>query len=228
MRKDVFPEEFFYDLAKRASDRMLAELPSEEELSKQLSISPECEQKIELMFANPNLARAQPRRALRVLAIAAVILVVLFSALMSVSAVREAVFEFFTELYEKYVVAWYAPEDDTITAPETILEFREPGYVPPGYERSSEEKTDVLFYIFYTNIDGKEIVFEQSLLDSIQFGLDIEAETEKELFEINGTTGMYRIKHELLEVVWTDNEYSYRITGQIEPEQAMQMAHSTK
>jgi len=71
-------------------------------------------------------------------------------------------------------------------------------------------------------------VFEQTFLDSTQYALDIEVEPEKELFEINGTDGMIRIKHDMLDMVWTDNEYAYRIYGYIDKDQAVRMAFSTK
>jgi len=149
MRDNVFPEEFFYDLAAKASDRMMEELPSEEELSRQLSFSPAFERRMELLFANPKLARTQEHRAWRVLAVAAAIIILLISALMSVSAIREAVFKFFADLYETYIVVRYEPEDDTVTAPEIILEFREPTYIPPGYVRADEEKMELLQIINY-------------------------------------------------------------------------------
>ena len=228
MAEKVLTEEFFYDLAARASDRMMEELPSEEELSRQLSFSPAFEYRMERLLANPKLARAQQHRALRVLAIAATLVILLISALMSVSAVREAVFKFFTELYEKYIVAWYAPEDSSLTAPETILEFREPKYIPPGYEINSVIKNEFFYQISHMDEDGHVLQYEQTILDSVQFALDIEAETEKESFEINGTTGMYSIKQERVEVVWTDNEYAYRLSGLIEVDQALIMARSIK
>jgi len=149
MRDNVLPEEFFYDLAAKASDRMMEELPSEEELSQRLSFSPAFERRMELLFANPKQARAHEHRAWRVLAIAAVIVIMLITALMSVSAVRQAVFKFFTTLYEKYIVVWYAPEDNALTAPETILEFREPEYVPPGYTLDYAEKTELFHFVYY-------------------------------------------------------------------------------
>jgi len=228
MLKNMLPEEFFYDLAARASDCMMDELPSEEELSRKLTFTPAFERRMELFFANPKSARIQQHRALRVLAIAAAIVILLVSALMSVSAIREAVFKFFTELYEKYVVVWYAPEGDTLVAPETILEFREPTYIPPGYEKTTDDRFEIAHVMRFTNNDGAGLLFEQTILDSFQFALDIEAEAEKEVLEINGTIGMYRVKNDMLEIVWTDNEYAYRLLGYLDSEQALQMASSTK
>jgi len=228
MGDNQLPEEFFRDIAVQTSDRIMAALPSEEELALRLTFSPGFDQKMRRLLANPNTARTQPRRAWRVLAVAAVIIILLVSALMSVSAMREAVFKFFTELYEKYIVVWYEPEADTLTAPETILEFREPGYIPPGYARDYEEKTELFHFVFYLNNDNQEIVFEQAPLDSRQFAIDIENEDKEKLFTINGATGMLRIKNGLQEVVWTDNEYSYKLSGTIDSEQAIMMAQSIK
>ena len=228
MPENVLPEEFFYDLAARASDRMMEELPSEEELSKQLSFSPAFEQRMERLLANPKLARAPQHRALRVLAIAAAIIILLVSALMSVSAIREAVFRFFAEIYEKYIVAWYEPEDAALIVPETILEFREPTYIPPGYEITAEDRLEFVNVKRYTNEDSSGLMFEQTILDSVQYAILLDEALEKELFEINGTTGIYRIVDEDLVMVWTDNSYAYKITGSIDVEQALEMAHSTK
>ena len=228
MSEYILPEEFFYDLAARTSDRMMEELPSEEDLSRQLTFTPAFERRMEFFFTNPKSARTQQHRALRVLAVAAAILILLISALMSVSAVREAVFQFFTELYEKYIVVWYKPELDTLTAPEIILEFREPTYIPSGYEIINVEKNEFFHQISYMNADGHALLYEQTILDSVQFLLDFDAEIVKEIFEINGTTGMYRTNQERIDMVWTDNEYAYRLFGLIIAEQALQMAYSTK
>jgi len=228
MVENVLPEEFFYDLAARASDRMMEELPSEEELSQRLTFTPAFEQRMELFFTSPKLVRAQQHRALKTLAIAAAILIMLISALMSVSAVREAVFKFFTELYEKFIIVWYEPEEAALMAPEIILDFREPEYIPPGYVRATVEQTELFHAISFLNTESLELMFEQTILDSIQYALDIEAEAEQHLFEINGTKGMYRIKNDMLEVIWTDNEYTYRIYGYIDQEHALLMAQSIK
>jgi len=221
MPENVLPEEFFYDLAARASDRMMEELPSEEELSRTLRFSPGFERRMERFLANPKLARTQQHRALRVLAIAAVIFTLLVLALMSVSAVRTAVFKFFTALYEKYIVVWYAPEDDALAAPpETILEFREPAYIPEGYEQTSIDQSAFLYALRFTNTEGSILLFEQTILDNTVYEVLIEEAAEQECFEINGTTGMYRIIDEELTMVWTDNCYSYKIFGNIDTDQA--------
>jgi len=226
--KEQLPEEFFREVAKQSSDRMMAELPSEEYLAQQLSFSPGFEQRMQELFANPNPARAQKRRVTRVLAIAAAIAILLISSLMSVSAVRQAVFTFFTELYENHIVAWFEPDSAELSAPETILEFREPADIPAGYARAVADQADLLYAVSYINAEGTELMFEQTILNSVQYALDIEAEADEHLFAINGTSGICRVKNDMLDVVWTDNEYAYRIYGYIEKAQALLMAHSTK
>jgi len=226
--KQEFPEEFFREVAKQASDRMMAELPSEEELAQQLSFSPEFEQRMQETFANPTLARAHKHRATRVLAIAAAIIILLITGLMSVSAVRQAVFTFFTELYEDYIVAWFEPDAAELSAPETILEFREPADIPAGYTRTSADQTELFHAVSFSNAEGMELMFEQTILNGAQYALDIEAEANQNLFAINGTSGICRVKNDMLELIWTDNEYAYRIYGYIDKDQALLMAHSTK
>jgi len=220
-------EQFFYELAARASDRMMEELPSEEELSRRLAFSPAFERNMEQFFAEPK-PKAQSYRAWKTLAIAAAILVLLIAALMSVSAVRQAVFKFFTTIYEKYIVVMFVPEDETLTAPETILEYREPSYIPPGFEQTSKLKSEVSCRIQFTDTGGLKFAFRQDILDPIQYELDIESTEDKELFEMHGTTAMYTIKEGALTMIWTDNEYSYKIDGVIENEQALLMAQSVK
>ena len=78
------------------------------------------------------------------------------------------------------------------------------------------------------NADGHILLYEQTILDSVQYAVLLEEAIGKELFEINGTIGMYRIMEEDLVMVWTDNNYAYKITGSIDVEQALDMAHSTK
>ena len=71
-------------------------------------------------------------------------------------------------------------------------------------------------------------MFEQTILDNTLYALLIEEATEQELFEINGTIGVYRIIDNELSMAWTDNSYAYKILGSIDIEQALDMAYSTK
>ena len=224
---DSQSEQFFYELAARASDRMMEALPSEEELSRRLTFSPAFERRMEQFLAEPR-PKAQSYRAWRTVAIAAAVLALLIAAMMSVSAVRQAVFKFFTTIYEKYIVVMFVPEDETMNAPKSISEFRAPSYIPLGFEQTSETQFDFSYMIRFTNAEGLSFSFRQDSYDPMQYELDIESTEEKELFEMNGTTAMYKFKEGTFTMVWTDNEYSYRIDGTIEYEQALLMAQSVK
>ena len=227
MHDNKLPERFFYQLATQASDRMMEGLPGEEELSRRLAFSPAFEQKMQLFLADPRPA-VQNYRSWRVLAAAAAVLALLIAAMMSVSAVRQAVFKLFTTIYEKYIVVMFMPEDETLRAPELILDFREPNYVPPGFERASEEKLDFIYKIKFVNAEELELTYQQDVLDPHQYFLDIESTEEKEHFEMNGTAAMYQIQEGIMVMIWTDNVYAYKICGAINYEQALFMAQSVK
>jgi len=131
-------------------------------------------------------------------------------------------------MYEKYIVVMFVPEDETLTAPKSILELREPSYIPPGFEQTSDLNSEVSFRIRFTNAEDMSFIFRQDILDPVQHDLDIESAEGKVLFEMHGTTAMYQFREGNLVMLWTDNEYSYMIDGRIEYEQALLMAQSVK
>jgi hypothetical protein len=184
------PEDFWHEIAGRASDQMMDSLPGEEELARQYSFSPGFEGKLAQKLQQASMNK-RPMSARKALLIAAIIVVLAFSAAMSVSAVRKAMYKFFVTIYEKFAVISFRPADEeaaALMAPESILNFLEPAYVPEGYRRHSEDKSEFIYTVRFLHEEGFVLLFEQSVLDSTNFDLDIEAALENDLFEINGTT----------------------------------------
>jgi len=223
MRRKKLPKDTYRDLAAQTKD----ELPCKEDLPHLHTFSAEFEDNMDHLLQNPKRLHSPPRRKiLRILAVAGIIILLIAVTVMSVSAVRQAVFKFFAAVRDRFVVATYKPEDGMLPAPDTILEFREPAYIPPGYMRGIVERTDYFHNVSFLDTDGLELLFEQTILDSVQYALAHAETKDSTVFEHAGITGLYRIIDEQLELVWSDNEYAYRITGLIDAEQALRMIAS--
>ena len=76
----------------------------------------------------------------KVAVIALVVISVIFTAMMSVSAIRTAIWEIITEWYEEYIAIGYEPEEGygVVEPPKMIEEIRKPTLLPLGSEEDIE------------------------------------------------------------------------------------------
>ena len=144
----------------------------------------------------------------RVAGIAAAILIV-FSCSMTVSAVREPVVEFFTNIYEKFVEIFFE-EDDIENAPNSIETVYTLDFVPEGYMfESCLINTHNTEFLWIDENHGR-IVFSQYLLNSKTL-VDYE-DTEYAICKIGDYDVIYIIKYDYITYFWNNNEYAFSLT----------------
>ncbi len=141
----------------------------------------------------------------------------------SVEALREPVFRFFAEVYEKFTQVIFA--DDTPDTPtEVVFNLKKPTYVPSDYEMIMENCTDISYYSLYTNENGKQFIFEQ-FLTGANIGIDTENVQLTELL-INGRYGITYHQKGTSFLLFSDGTYSYRIGGTCHLEELIKIAES--
>jgi len=236
-------------IANLASEKMMAEIPSEEELSKMYTFSEDFEKKMEALINNVPEKRRKHKpkeRSSRVswkrIAIVAIIIAILISSALSVQGVRNAVYEFIVNIYERFTIVSHEPIDNSgnsddspensgdspdITAPETIEKLMCPTYLPPGYTQSDAQEMGIMYMVFFVNDQGLEISFEQKVIDTTNNLIDTE-DADYENVQVNGFNGFLSNKDNESELIWGDNQYTYHIRGTIEKEQILEMAESVK
>lgn len=158
--------------------------------------------------------------AFRKYAAAILIIFILLNGVLvvTVRAYREKTFEIIIKVYKQFTSIII----ETDEAPELLnenLEFKEPSYIPDGFNVISDIKTNISRIIDYVN-DDKILVYWQSIISNSEFGFDTENTEIKEII-IDEHVIRYVFNKGAYNVFWVDNEYSYLITGEISFEELL-------
>ena len=141
----------------------------------------------------------------RVAGIAAALLIV-FSCSMTVSAVREPVVDFFTNIHEKFVEIFFE-EDDIAKTPDTIETVYNLGYVPEGYELIEQKISNYGIDFTWRNSDGDIIRFSQDVLQG-EVTLDYEDSNYSIIYASNLKI-VYVDKLGQRALFWNNSTYSF-------------------
>lgn len=151
-----------------------------------------------------------------------------FTCMMSVEAIRNAVFQFFVQWYEKSIHVQLAV-DDNVDAPTTILTYKEP-IVGEEFERYEIQRNENNYIIEYESTDTL-IVYHQDLLHNYNKAL---SNNETELFkiEMNGYEAMYT-QYEtfgvhMVSILWHDGEYAYSLSANMDFETLYAIAQTVQ
>lgn len=100
---------------------------------------------------------------------------------MSVEAYREKFFQTLKTIYDNYMQYTYFSQEQS-----TKFELTEPAFLPEGYIEKKRIVSDIFAVIYYENLSGEQIIWEQKLIaDKSSIILDNEYDNEEERI-ING------------------------------------------
>lgn len=163
----------------------------------------------------------------RVAVIALVVMSLCFTGVMSVEAVRVTLWETIVEWYENSIFFAYVNGDESVV-PDKILEYREP-VLGDEYERY-EFKNEFSYVIEYES-DEFLVTYSQSLLGDFSVMLS-NHDTEMMNITVNGYPGTMTvfvtegITNTI--IIWHDNEYAYRISGNLSYDELLKVAESVQ
>ncbi len=163
---------------------------------------------------------------------AAIILVICtaaFTLVMSVEAVREALWSTVIQWYEDYISITHVTYDNP---PEIIEEKKEPAAIPDDWVREVLVDSQSVYYIQYSCNNEEILYFRQGVLGGFEDWIDNE-NSALEYITINGHEGTYIV---LLDkgygyLLWSDGCYSYLMdydTSKVSREMAINIAESVK
>lgn len=136
-----------------------------------------------------------------------------FTCLMSIDAIREAVWKFFTQWNEKSITVEIKPEKDVPMLTE-IQEYKEPT-VPSDYKRTVISKDEIDYIIEYIK-EPEQIIYHQCLLEDFKTMLS-NNDTKMYEIEINGHSGIYTVYEThgvtVIKFLWHDGQYVYTVSG---------------
>ncbi len=145
---------------------------------------------------------------------------------LSVEALRVRVFNFITEVTEKYTSISIVKDDDIVNHAVDWQNYYAPSYTPSGYVFHRSEQFDNLKIIFYQNNSGQIIQFSQTA-SSTHYQVDTE---NAEVVDINvrGENGLLIKKEKLSTIVWVEEGMSFSIIGELNDYEIKKMAESIK
>lgn len=191
--------------------------------------SPGFERKMQLIFAREEKSKRLATFKIRVVQIAAAILIfILLSGItiLSVEAWRVRVLNFIIETNEKYTSFMindgsidYSQFTDTET-PGMHL----PSYIPDGYTLESTEIVGSFYMVTYEN-EGGDLIILQGLTSGSSVGIDSEDAYHEQLF-VNDELAYYYFKNDYSTLLFGYKENKFLLGGLISMDEIIRMAES--
>ena len=207
------------ELMYKEADELMVEYESYE-------FSPEFEEKMEKLIKR----RRKPYFRMintvgkRVACIAACAFIVSSASLMSVDAVREAVFGFIMNIFEDHSDISFQEDDKH---PDTIQDIYEITYDISGFHIDFEDEGDKSRTIVYTN-NNNEITFMQYTQKSFNLGINTE-DTELMHIDVNGFDAIYYCdNHNYHTLIWDNGQYIFYISSNLPEKETISVAESVK
>jgi hypothetical protein len=162
----------------------------------------------------------------RVAIFIAIALVGIFVTTMSVEAFRIKLFNIVTEVTDKYTKVSIVETENGLETQTDWDAYYAPEYIPEGYTYSNSEYFGEIKIIFYSDTSGKEIQFSQTPVNP-EYQIDTEDAVVTEVI-VNAEKGILVEKEGLLTLIWTTDEKTFHIIGEIKRDEIIKIAGSIK
>ena len=167
----------------------------------------------------------------KVAIITLVVISIMFTAMMSVSAIRSAIWDIITEWYEEYIAVGYVPEEgfEAPEPPKMIEEIRKPTILPLGAEEEIVINSKTMYACDFYIGDDCVVSFKQLLLSSEAYRLDGDDATMTEVTLAQGKAYLITHNENYIMLIWNDAEYSYFISSEfLELDELIAIAETVK
>ncbi len=188
-----------------------------------VAFSPAFEQKMEKLIRRQkrwywNYTNTPGERACAVL----VSLVLVLSMCLSVSALREAIGNFFVDVYDSFVRIF--PNDTSDDAPESIEIVYTFASLPDGYVMTEQIVTNIYAKTKWNQGEKEILLIQNPIFEDMFVDADIEVD-QAEIITLGEWSVYYTAEHQNRNFIWVTNEYLYRLkcSESIELEMALDM-----
>lgn len=151
-------------------------------------------------------------------------IIILFASAMSVSAVRAAVFEFITEVYEKFTHIFFNESRSSQDAADGFSIY-EPAYIPEGFKLVNKN-TDGLVLLEYEK-ENDFISYSQQCLENVSININTEGVKLEEL-EFKGLPAKYYSNQGVQNLIWYDDKYMYMVSSTLDRDIVFKIAESVE
>lgn len=143
-----------------------------------------------------------PRR----IAVVFIAAIITFCLMMSISAIRTPVVNFFVNVYESLSDLFFKAEEPIAA---NIEDFYSPSYLPDGYSEFANTQSKIRIVTVWKSETGRIILTQDVLNENHKF-IDTEDSNYSEL-QIDEKTVYYILKNGQYSLVWIDNNYLFEI-----------------
>ena len=148
-----------------------------------------------------------PRR----IAVVFIAAIITFSLMMSISAIRTPVVNFFVNVYDEFISIFIDDKDEKHSPPDHIETIILPSYMADGYTLDESQNYGRDAETYWTNDDGNIFVLYQEILEN-KFQLVIDNKGLNYQEELSGDiTIYYAVKYGEYQVIWSDGDYLFTI-----------------
>jgi len=150
--------------------------------------------------------------------------IILFASVMSVSSVRAAVFEFITDLYEKFTHIFFNESRSSQDAAYGFAIY-EPAYIPEGFKLVNKN-TDGLVLLEYEK-ENDFISYSQQCLENVSININTEGVKLEEL-EFKGLPTKYYSNQGVQNLLWYGDKYMYMVSSTLDRDIVFKIAGSVE
>ena len=160
-----------------------------------------------------------------------IVLVLAFTTtVLSVKSLRESVWNFIVEVYEKWSILRFVDKNNNSTGDDELpqLVVSMPTYIPKGFLLIHESSDNISGMYTYRNYDGYIIDYEQHWInDGLQMMIDTEG-VETENIKIGTIDGIYFENKGYRNIIWRNDKYLFHLSSKISKEELLKIAESIK
>lgn len=159
-----------------------------------------------------------------------VAMVIFFTTVATVEAVRVRVLNFLMDIQEEYTSFQLKDSSNGSEGGSTTIDWSQayvPTYLPDGYEVSATSQNENYKKIEFTNSQGSLITYME-LGAGHKPALDTENASVFEEVSINEHEGALVVKNSLVTVIWAMEERMFMIRGEIGKDTVVKMAEGVK
>lgn len=210
-------------------------LPSEAALALEYKFSDEFERKMRQLIddydwqkklkktrENISFLNTRPRSTIKKRLIIIAIILAILASIFSITAAREALWNFVITTYEKFSnISFKSPDPNTVTPDEETLK-PEDLKLPPGFSEKDRFEAPIATNVIYANPDGREFIFNKVITEGTQMSINTEGVKTEEI-SVRGMTGLYYSNMGLEHLIWTEGRYVVQISGKITKEELLNM-----
>lgn len=159
-----------------------------------------------------------------------IVIILLFTTVASVQAIRVKVLNFFMDIQPKYTSYQVNENGNGSGNGEPVVNWTKayvPTYIPEGYKVNSSSNSETFKKIVFGNHQGMIIIYTELNEGSIAQSDTENASTFKEI-SINGHNGTLAEKNSTVTIVWEMEDHIFTINAPTDQETAIKIAESVK